>query len=120
MAAAPVVETYTGRWSIETTLQGMRAYLGLETTRGWKEATVLRLASCLFGLFSVAAINKREKRPCRQQGGVDDAFPGGPFLREDQREVFGGKNLAQTEIEIGLLSLVQAKDLVPQPGRGRA
>ena len=29
----------------------------------------------------------------------------------------GGKNLAQTEI--GLLSLVQAKDLVPQPGRGR-
>ena len=60
-----------------------------------------------------------EKRPGRQQGGVDDAFPGGPFLREDQREVFGGKNLAQTEIEIGLLSLVQAKDLVPQPGRGR-
>src|SRR5208337_3494703 len=43
----------------------------------------------------------------------------GPFLREDQCEVFGGKNLAQTEIQIGLLSLVQAKDLVPQSGRGR-
>ena len=56
MAAAPVVETYTGRWSIETTLQEMRAYLGLETTRGWKEATVLRLAPCLFGLFSVVAV----------------------------------------------------------------
>ena len=53
---APVVETYTGRWSIETTLQEMRAYLGLETTRGWKEATVLRLAPCLFGLFSVVAV----------------------------------------------------------------
>ena len=56
MAVAPVVETYTGRWSIETTLQEMRAYLGLETTRGWKEATVLRLAPCLFGLFSVVAV----------------------------------------------------------------
>ena len=56
MAAAPVVETYTGRWSIETTLQEMRAYLGLETTRGWEEAIVLRLAPCLFGLFSVVAV----------------------------------------------------------------
>jgi hypothetical protein len=56
MAATGVVETYTGRWSIETTLQEMRAYLGLETTRGWKEATVLRLAPCLFGLFSAVAV----------------------------------------------------------------
>ena len=56
MATAPAVETYTGRWLIETTLQEMRAYLGLETTRGWKEATVLRLAPCLFGLFSVVAV----------------------------------------------------------------
>jgi DDE superfamily endonuclease len=56
MAATGVVETYTGRWNIETTLQEMRAYLGLETTRGWKEATVLRLAPCLFGLFSTVAV----------------------------------------------------------------
>src|SRR5271165_1901075 len=60
-----------------------------------------------------------EKRPCRQQGSVDDSLPCGPFLREDQCEVFGGENLAQTEIEIGLPLLVQAKDLVPQSGRGR-
>lgn len=56
MAATGVVETYTGRWNIETTLQEMRAYMGLETTRGWKEATVLRMAPCLFGLFSVVAV----------------------------------------------------------------
>jgi DDE superfamily endonuclease len=56
MAAAALVETFTGRWSIETTFQEMRAYLGLETTRGWKAATVLRLAPCLFGLFSVVAV----------------------------------------------------------------
>src|SRR5271157_186221 len=28
----------------------------METTRGWKEATVLRLAPCVFGLFSVVAV----------------------------------------------------------------
>ena len=52
----PVIETYTGRSSIETTLQEMRADLGLETTRGWKEATVLRLVTCLFGLISLVAV----------------------------------------------------------------
>ena len=53
--ASQVIETYTGRWNIETTFQEMRAYLGLETTRGWKEKTVLRVAPCLFGLYTVVA-----------------------------------------------------------------
>jgi hypothetical protein len=56
MTPPTIVETFTGRWSIETTFQEMRAYLGLETTRGRTEATVLRLAPCLFGLFSVVAL----------------------------------------------------------------
>jgi hypothetical protein len=56
MAATGVVETYTGRWNIETTPHEMRADMGLETTRGWKEATVLRMAPCLFGLFSAVAV----------------------------------------------------------------
>ena len=56
LTAQQVIETYTGRWSIETTFQELRAYLGLETTRGWKEPTVLRAAPCLFGLFSVVAL----------------------------------------------------------------
>jgi hypothetical protein len=56
LTAARVIETYTGRWSIETTFQEMRAYLGLETTRGWKRRTVLRAAPCLFGLYSVVAL----------------------------------------------------------------
>ncbi len=50
-----VVETYVGRWNEETTFQEMRSYLGLETTRGWKEKTVLRAAPCLFGLYTVVA-----------------------------------------------------------------
>src|SRR6185437_13758189 len=38
------------------TFQEMRAYLGLETTRGRTRNTVLRAAPCLFGLFSVVAL----------------------------------------------------------------
>jgi uncharacterized protein YerC len=56
MAPRAVIEGFTGRWSIETTFQEMRAYLGLETTRGRTEATVTRVAPCLFGLFSVVAL----------------------------------------------------------------
>jgi hypothetical protein len=55
MSVEEIIETYTKRWNIETTFQEMRSYLGLETTRGWKEKTVLRVAPCLFGLYSVVA-----------------------------------------------------------------
>jgi len=55
LSAQAVIETYVGRWNEETTFQEMRSYLGLETTRGWKEKTVLRLAPCLFGLYTVVA-----------------------------------------------------------------
>ncbi|HLJ94910.1 MAG TPA: transposase [Gemmataceae bacterium] len=55
MSAHAVIETYVGRWNEETTFQEMRSYLGLETTRGWKEKTVLRMAPCLFGLYTVVA-----------------------------------------------------------------
>ena len=51
-----IVESYTGRWNIETTFQELRAYLKLEKTRGWTEQTVLRTAPCLFGLYAVIAV----------------------------------------------------------------
>jgi hypothetical protein len=56
MTAAAIIETYTGRWNIETTFQETRAYLGLETTRGWCQRTVQRAAPCLFGLYTVVAV----------------------------------------------------------------
>jgi hypothetical protein len=56
MPVARVIETYTGRWNIETTFQEMRAYLGLETTRGRTKNTVLRAAPGLFGLYSVVTL----------------------------------------------------------------
>jgi hypothetical protein len=56
MTAAALIETYTGRWNIETTFQELRSYLGLETTRGWCQNTVLRAEPCLFGLYTVVAL----------------------------------------------------------------
>ena len=55
MSVAMVIETYTGRWNIETTFQEVRSYLRVETTRGWSRETVLRVAPCLFGLYTVVA-----------------------------------------------------------------
>ncbi len=51
-----VIGHYCGRWNIETTFQEARSALGLETTRGWREKTVLRAGPCLLGLYSVVAI----------------------------------------------------------------
>ena len=72
MTPKEIIETFTGRWSIEVTFQELRAYLGLETTRGWTEKTVLRAAPCLFGLYSVvalayAALPERQARAGRVQ-----------------------------------------------------
>jgi hypothetical protein len=68
-AAAQVIETYTARWNLETTFQEMRSHLGLETTRGWAEGTVLRVAPCLFGLYTVVTalyvqLPPRHRRGC--------------------------------------------------------
>ena len=56
LSAKQVIEAFTGRWSIEVTFQEVRAYLGVETTRGWIERTVLRAEPCLFCLYSVVAL----------------------------------------------------------------
>lgn len=56
LTPARVIEEFTGRWSIETTFQEMRAHLGLETTCGWCEKTILRAAPSLFGLYSVVVL----------------------------------------------------------------
>jgi hypothetical protein len=55
LGPAQIVAHYASRWNIETTFQEVRAHLGLETTRGRRERTVLRAAPCLFGLYAVVA-----------------------------------------------------------------
>jgi hypothetical protein len=53
MSPREVIETYTGRWSIETTFQEARSYLGLETTRGRVRNTVLRAEPSLLALYTL-------------------------------------------------------------------
>jgi hypothetical protein len=55
MSVGSLIETYTGRWNIETTFEEVRSYLHLETTRGRSRNTVLRVGPCLFGLYTVVA-----------------------------------------------------------------
>ena len=56
LTPSAVIGHYCGRWNIETTFQEARSALGLETTRGWREKTVLRAGPCLLGLYSVVAV----------------------------------------------------------------
>lgn len=56
MTSKQIIETYTGRWSIEVTFEEVRAYVGFGTTRGRVKNTIMREAPCLFGLFSVVAL----------------------------------------------------------------
>jgi hypothetical protein len=72
MTPQQIIEEYTGRWNIETTFEEARAYLGLESTRGWCERTVGRAEPCLLGLYSVVALRYWLLPPADQdQGAVD-------------------------------------------------
>jgi len=51
-----IIGLFTRRWSIEVTFQEVRAHLGFETTRPWSQRSVLRVAPCLLGLFSVVSL----------------------------------------------------------------
>ena len=56
MSVRRIIGLYTGRWNIETTFEESRAHLGLGTTRGYGEKTVLRAAPCLLGLYTAVAL----------------------------------------------------------------
>lgn len=73
---AMIIETYTARWNLETCFQELRSLLGLETTRNWCHTTVLRVAPCLFGLYTAVALLYRALPESKREGGVD--WPGKP------------------------------------------
>jgi hypothetical protein len=56
MPPEQIVSLYTGRWSIEVTFQEVRTHLGFATPRNWSKKSVLRMAPCLLGLFSVVSL----------------------------------------------------------------
>ncbi len=70
LTPADIITLYTGRWNIETTFQELRCHLGLETTRGWCRQTVLRVAPCLFGLYSAVALLYHSLPETQRQGAV--------------------------------------------------
>jgi hypothetical protein len=73
MAANQIVECFAGRWSIEVTFEEVRAHLGWETTRQWCRRSVLRMAPCLLGLFSIVTLLFiRMGEPVRRGGGGCD------------------------------------------------
>ena len=74
LSPAAVIGHYTGRWNIETTFAELRAHLGLETTRGWSQRTVLRAAPCLFGLYTAVAVLFHALPEGKRVGSV--AWPG--------------------------------------------
>lgn len=74
LAPAAVIGYYTGRWNIETTFQEARSCLGLGTTRGWCERTVLRAAPCLLGLYTAVALLYQALPESERRGAV--AWPG--------------------------------------------
>ena len=77
MSPSAIIALYTGRWSIEVTFQEARAHLGLATPRNRKDASVLRTAPCLLGLFSVVSLlfhrntGKPSQRPPRRAAAGD-------------------------------------------------
>jgi DDE superfamily endonuclease len=75
LAPQEIIERYTERWNIETTFEELRAYLGLETTRGRCAQTVLRAEPCLFGLYSVVAL-LYEQLPAAAQAAVGPDWEG--------------------------------------------
>lgn len=54
--AERIVALYTGRWSIEVTIQESKQHLGLATPRNRKDQSVLRTVPCLLGCFSVVCL----------------------------------------------------------------
>jgi hypothetical protein len=88
LSAGEVIEMYGGRWNIETTFQEMRAQLGLETTRGWHRNTILRMAPCLFLLYTIVVT-------------FYDAMPqSSPHLRE--RSWTGKEHIAFSDMVISV------------------
>jgi hypothetical protein len=72
MTPQEIIERYTQRWNAETTYEEIRAYLGMETTQGWCQNTVLRAEPMLFGLYSVVALLYWQlPAEAQEQGGVE-------------------------------------------------
>ena len=95
MPVARVIETYTGRWNIETTFQEMRAYLGLETTRGRsQEHGVARGAVPVRVVLGGGAV-------VRRVAGGDDRGGDGELSRQGRGDVLRRHQRGATAVVAG-------------------
>jgi hypothetical protein len=51
-----ILGRFVSRWRVETTLQEVRAHLGVETQRRWSDLAILRTTPTLLGLFSLITV----------------------------------------------------------------
>jgi hypothetical protein len=51
-----ILQWFVYRWAIETTFQGTRRHLGVETQRQWSDLAIARTTPALFGLFSLITL----------------------------------------------------------------
>ncbi|MEZ6055519.1 MAG: transposase [Planctomycetaceae bacterium] len=75
MGGKRLIESFVGRWDIEVTFEEMREHLGLETTRGRCEKTILRVEPCLFLLYTIVTYWYAHL-PQRQQKIIHINWPG--------------------------------------------
>ncbi len=61
--AEQIVRTFMKRWSLETTFEESRAYLGIETQRQWSDLAIDRATPMLFGLYSLVVLFGRALHP---------------------------------------------------------
>jgi hypothetical protein len=54
--ADDIVHDFMKRWTVETTFEESRAYLGIETQRQWSDLAIERTTPLLFGLYSLVAL----------------------------------------------------------------
>ena len=66
LAARQIVRYFIRRWSMETTFQEARQYLGLDGQRQWKDAAVARATPVRLGLYSLMALIV-QRQPAWQQ-----------------------------------------------------
>jgi hypothetical protein len=76
MTAKQVIGLYGARWNIETTFQELRCHLGLETTRGWSQTTVLRMAPCLMILYTMVVLFYDQLQQTRKTNRLRVAWEG--------------------------------------------
>jgi hypothetical protein len=58
LSARQIVTYFIRRWSMETTFQEARLYLGLEGQRQWNDLAAARATPVRLGLFRVSGVNR--------------------------------------------------------------